>query len=662
MAPARVLTGVAEPVAFIVRAVLWSLALFGFLRISFVEQAIVLALLRTQATIVQWYVAAAANTISITPSCAASDVMAMCLGVILAYPATWRRRLAGAAGGLGIIIGLNILRLATLAIVVSRWPESFTVVHVIVWPVLLIAATAAYVGRWMLASHRPSVLPSGGGASRPRVRRFAWIAGGLLALHLTVAPWTLTSRTLTSAGAWTARTAQRVLTTAGFDAQANGTRLTTTRGEFQITPECLLTPILPLYLAAIFSLPLGRTRRLVALAAAVPIFLALGVMRVLVLAVPAALIGSPLFVVHGFFQIVTALAIVAVACRRTSSERPAGTVAWNRYVGALGLGAIAIGLGASTITSLILWVAGAIRPWFPSALTQLAIPGDLQGVLVLAPAYQVGLLAALWFAWRPMARLGRVTLALAALVLAFVACLAATGAWLAHFGTVPHALVLRAWSLLAPLGIAWLFLRVPANQHADAATYRRFWGEVGDGFPDLGGAASTHLYTENERDLLLQHLPTRPGARLLKTDLWDEAKNTRILRWAASRGIDVYGLDLSMPTVRQAKREFTGVRSPFVVADVRHVPFASGSFDAIYSMGTIEHFDETEAAVVELARLLAPGGRLILGVPNRHNPFLRPLMVALLHARGWVPLRIREVVLAQTTPADARSGRPDSHY
>jgi SAM-dependent methyltransferase len=72
-----------------------------------------------------------------------------------------------------------------------------------------------------------------------------------------------------------------------------------------------------------------------------------------------------------------------------------------------------------------------------------------------------------------------------------------------------------------------------------------------------------------------------------------------------------------------------------VVADVRHVPFASGSFDAIYSMGTIEHFDETEAAVVELARLLAPGGRLILGVPNRHDPFLRPLMVALLHARGW---------------------------
>jgi SAM-dependent methyltransferase len=174
-----------------------------------------------------------------------------------------------------------------------------------------------------------------------------------------------------------------------------------------------------------------------------------------------------------------------------------------------------------------------------------------------------------------------------------------------------------------------------ADQHADAGTYRRFWRRVGDEFPDLGGAASTRLYAENEQDLLRQHLPALAGTRLLKTDLWDEAKNTRILHWAARQGVDVYGLDVSMPTVEQAKREFAGDRSPFVVADVRHVPFASGSFDAIYSMGTIEHFEETEAAVVELARLLTPGGRLILGVPNRHDPFLRPLMVSLLQARGW---------------------------
>ena len=51
-------------------------------------------------------------------------------------------------------------------------------------------------------------------------------------------------------------------------------------------------------------------------------------------------------------------------------------------------------------------------------------------------------------------------------------------------------------------------------------------------------------------------------------------------------------------------------------------------------MGTIEHFDETERAVHEMARVLKPGGRAIVGVPNRHDPFLRPLLATVLQAIG----------------------------
>jgi len=67
---------------------------------------------------------------------------------------------------------------------------------------------------------------------------------------------------------------------------------------------------------------------------------------------------------------------------------------------------------------------------------------------------------------------------------------------------------------------------------------------------------------------------------------------------------------------------------------VRDLPFLDASFDAIYSMGTIEHFDETEHAVAEMARVLKPGGRAIVGVPNRHDPFLRPLLATVLQAVG----------------------------
>jgi SAM-dependent methyltransferase len=167
------------------------------------------------------------------------------------------------------------------------------------------------------------------------------------------------------------------------------------------------------------------------------------------------------------------------------------------------------------------------------------------------------------------------------------------------------------------------------------AAYRDFWAEVGDRFPDLAGAVSTRYYSDNERRLFTEHFPPLAGLRILKTDLWDEAKNTRILAWASAQGAETYGIDISPPVVAQAHAAFDRGRLRASVGDVRDLPFPDNTFDAIYSMGTIEHFDETERAVAEMARVLKPGGRAIVGVPNRHDPFLRPLFVTTLQAVGW---------------------------
>lgn len=166
--------------------------------------------------------------------------------------------------------------------------------------------------------------------------------------------------------------------------------------------------------------------------------------------------------------------------------------------------------------------------------------------------------------------------------------------------------------------------------------YRAFWAGVGERFPDLEGAVSTEYYSDNERRLFTEHFPSLDGLRLLKTDVWDEAKNTRILAWASRGGALAYGIDISEPTVTQARDAFGTGRGALraAVGDVRAIPFSDGSFDAVYSMGTIEHFDETEQAVAEIARVLRPGGRAIVGVPNRHDPFLRPLFSAALQALG----------------------------
>jgi SAM-dependent methyltransferase len=164
--------------------------------------------------------------------------------------------------------------------------------------------------------------------------------------------------------------------------------------------------------------------------------------------------------------------------------------------------------------------------------------------------------------------------------------------------------------------------------------YNAYWAGVGSDFPSLKGAASTAYYAECEQLLLAEMFPDLGGKSLFKTDLWDEAKNTEILRWAAERGARVAGVDIAPATVGEARRVLAGHRPRFAVADVRRLPHPDDAFDLVYSMGTVEHFEETEQALAEIHRVLRPGGLAVVGVPNRFDPFLRPLLVALLDRLG----------------------------
>jgi len=161
-----------------------------------------------------------------------------------------------------------------------------------------------------------------------------------------------------------------------------------------------------------------------------------------------------------------------------------------------------------------------------------------------------------------------------------------------------------------------------------------FWDDVGAHFPSLKGAESTSYYFDCERWLLETYLPKLHGLVLFKTDLWDEAKNTEILRWAADHGARPAGIDVSIDIVREATRVLGGHRPEFMVGDVRAIPMRSGAVDAVYSMGTIEHFEEYAQAVREMFRILRPGGIAIVGVPNKLDPFLRPLLVHVLNLAG----------------------------
>ena len=176
----------------------------------------------------------------------------------------------------------------------------------------------------------------------------------------------------------------------------------------------------------------------------------------------------------------------------------------------------------------------------------------------------------------------------------------------------------------------------PSPSAEKEEAYRGFWADVGENFPDLRGGRSTIQYQEDEQRLLGDFFPPLAGLRIFKTDLWDESRNTRILCWAASQGAHAFGIDISPAIVASARGQFRdlGLRLHGAQSDVRRLPFRSGSFDAVYSMGTVEHFDETQQALEEIFRVLRPGGRAIIGVPNRCDPFLRPLLVAAMYRLG----------------------------
>ncbi len=87
----------------------------------------------------------------------------------------------------------------------------------------------------------------------------------------------------------------------------------------------------------------------------------------------------------------------------------------------------------------------------------------------------------------------------------------------------------------------------------------------------------------------------------------------------AAAGLRVIGLDLSRPLLTEARAKL-GPGVPLVVADMRHLPFAP-VFQAVVSFftsfGYFAGTEDDERVIAEIARVVVPGGGLLLDLPDR---------------------------------------------
>jgi SAM-dependent methyltransferase len=147
---------------------------------------------------------------------------------------------------------------------------------------------------------------------------------------------------------------------------------------------------------------------------------------------------------------------------------------------------------------------------------------------------------------------------------------------------------------------------------------------------------------EVARVLDLLELPV--GARVLDCPC-GQGRHAQLL---AEAGLRVTGVDHSETLLARARRLAAPGGPTFVQGDMRRLPARwTGRFDAVVSLGASFGFfatrAEDEAVLAQYARVLAPGGRLVLHAANRDG-----IMASFL-SKDWWESPSGELVLHERT-------------
>ncbi len=146
-------------------------------------------------------------------------------------------------------------------------------------------------------------------------------------------------------------------------------------------------------------------------------------------------------------------------------------------------------------------------------------------------------------------------------------------------------------------GVAWWWRR-----HPSACPYsQRFWVEA------------PHPFITRER--LRQALSPAKGERILEIGPGTGYYTLSVAEWVGATGtVEILDLQQEMldHTLRRARER--GIENIIATpGDARSLPYENGRFDAAFLVTVLGEVPDQDAALRELARVLRPDGRLVVG-------------------------------------------------
>lgn len=137
-------------------------------------------------------------------------------------------------------------------------------------------------------------------------------------------------------------------------------------------------------------------------------------------------------------------------------------------------------------------------------------------------------------------------------------------------------------------------------------------------------------HDHDDSDATEVHQLIRPRNWFYHEKLWQTmrqlSKGAEILEIGAGTGFDAQKLmgeyrltltDVSPETLARLSQKLNDPRITYVAVDGSHLPFTDNSFAGVYMVATLHHLPDAKQGINEFARVLKPGGQLMIAIePN----------------------------------------------